>query len=231
MSLNNNRKIVIPIIMVLIGVLVVTAVILLLKVQPEESSPEGCASIVYEPNIDYNFVGSLDFTLEKQTSEFLEIKAGRKNKLFSLGKFTLNLEPNTVLKIPKLWLYFFSEKLSDREDGLYGLRDSYLSNIILKTGSKTQEINLGRSGEHSFIELVDCPLGNIYPVDKETELDFEFLLEIGCNDYQDGVCLDSDGKSLDYIDGADLLAKVRLFVESFQNFTKDIIASTSFEYK
>lgn len=198
--------------------------------QPEELL-EGCKEIKYDPSIDYNFVGSVDFVLEEPPAEFLEIKKGEDKRLFSLGKFKLSLEPNTILIITRLWLYFFSEKLSDREDKMYGLEDSYLSKIIFKRGEKTEEVSLGRSGKHSFIELTDCPLGNIYPVNYNTEFEFEILLEIGCNNFKNNACLDNEGKSLDYINNIDLLAKIRLFAISFQDLTKDISITTKFKYK
>ncbi len=197
--------------------------------QPDELL-EGCKEITYDPAVDYNFVGALDFVLEKPAAKFLEIKKDEDKRLFSLGKFKLSLEPNTVLIITRFWLYFFSEELSDREDKMYGLEDSYLSKIIFKRGEKTKEVNLGRSGEHAFIELTDCPLGNIYPVNYKSEFEFEILLEIGCNNFQNNACLNNKGESLDYINNADLTAKIRLFAISFQDFTKDIFIPIKFKY-
>lgn len=200
------------------------------KLQPEENLEEGCKEVEYNPDIDYNFAGSLDVVIEEPAVEFLEIKKDKQKRLFSLGKFKLNLEPNIVLRIPKLWLYFFSEELSDREDNLYGLEDSYLSKIILKRGEKAREVKLGKSDEHSFLELMDCPLGNIYQVDYETTLIFEVLLEIGCNNFQNGKCFDNKGKPLDYINGADLLVQLRLFAVSAEEFSKDISIPLKFKY-
>ena len=129
-----------------------------------------------------------------------------------------------------MWLYFSSEALSDRDDKLYGLEDSYLSRIILKLGEQSREISLGKTGEHMFIELDDCPLGNIYPLNRETEINFEILLEIGCKNFKDGACLDNEGKPLDYLNGADLTATIRLFALSWQDFTKDISIPSHFKY-
>lgn len=200
--------------------------------QPQPAEPlEGCKEIKYDPDVDYNFVGALDFVLEKPVAQFLEIKKDQEKTLFSLGRFKLPLETNTVVAIPKLWLYFFSEKLSNREDKMYGLEDSYLSRILVKVGDKTKEINLGKSDTHSFIELTDCPLGNIYPVNYESELTFEILLEIGCNNFQNNACLNNENKSLDYINDADLTAQIRFFAISFQELTKDISILTKFKYK
>ena len=237
-----NQKIDPLIALVIIGVLAITVVILSgeLKIeehqsqlmpQPRENPWEGCKSAEYDPSIDYNFVGSLPFIIEEPPVQFLEINKNQEKRIFSLGRFKLNLEPNTVLQIPKLWLYFFSEKLSNREDNMYGLEDSYLSKIILKVGDKTKEIKLSKSNEHSFIELEDCPLGNIRPVNYGTSLEFEFLLELGCNNFKDGVCLNNEGEVLDYINGADFLAQIRLFGVSYQDFTKDIPILVHFKYE
>lgn len=243
-----NPEIIIPIILIIIGLLVITAIFLLKGENGQEPGPGskpgaeaqphpqpegepwgGCIWQKSSPDVDYNFVSGLDFVVEKPVDK-LEIKKDQEKRLLSLGKFRLPIETNTVLRIEKLWLYFFSEKLSDREDKLYGLEDSYLSKMILKVGDKTKEINLGKSGTHSFIELTDCPLGNIYPLNYETYLDFEFLLEIGCNNFQKGDCLNNAGKSLKYIDGADLTAQIRLFAISYQDLKKDLTIETEFKY-
>lgn len=201
------------------------------KPQPNENPWEGCKEIIYDPNVDYNFMGTLNVVQADSPAQFLEIKKDQEKRMFSLGKYKLPLETNAALRVTKLWLYFFSEKLSDREDNLYGLEDSYLSRIVLKVGNKSKEINLGRSGEHSFIELSDCPLGNIQAIDYETELTFEILLEIGCNNFKSGECLDNDGKPLDYIDGAELTAQMRFFAISADEFYNDLSVSTKFKYE
>lgn len=196
-------------------------------------TPDGCGSIEFDPKVSsdqYNTVGSLDFISIKEPDKFLEINKDQGKRIISLGKFELPLETYTILKIPKLWLYFSSEALSNRSDKLYGLEDSYLSAIILKVGDKSQEVKLGKTGEHAFIELDNCPFGNIYPLSRETELNFEVLLEVACNNFENGVCLDNSGKPLDYINGADLTAAIRLFAESYQNFTHDISIPLYFKY-
>jgi len=200
---------------------------------PQPEQEVGCQAIELDPKVDsnkYNFVGSLDFVTIKPADETLLISKDQEKKIFSLGKFKLPLETYTILKIPKLWLYFSSEALSDRDDKLYGLEDSYLSRIILKVGKQSREISLGKTGEHMFIELDDCPFGNIYPLNRETELNFEILLEVGCNNFKDGACFDNEGKSLDYLNGADLTATIRLFAISWQDFTKDISIPFHFKY-
>jgi len=203
------------------------------SISPYQEQETGCKAIELDSKVDsdkYNFVSSLDFVVMKPADETLFIGKDRQKRMFSLGKFNLPLETYTILKIPKLWLYFSSEALSDRDDKLYGLEDSYLSRIILKLGKQSREISLGKTGEHMFIELDDCPLGNIYPLNHETEISFEILLEIGCNNLQDDICLDNEGKSLEYLNGADVTAVIRLFANSWQDFTKDISILFHFQY-
>lgn len=244
-SIKKHKKILTPIIIALIVILIIVAVLILIKKSnPQPSGPtpkpqpnsdvwETCKQMTYniKKSEGYNFVGALDFVQETPTAKFIEIKPTAEKQIFSLGKFTLNLEPKMVLVISKLWLSFYSDKLSKRDDKLYGLEDSYLSKIIFKKGNLTKEIKLGATGEHSFIELDDCPLGNIYPVDYETQIDFEILLEVGCNNLKDSACLDNSEKPLDYISGADLLAKIRLFALSYQEFDKNISIPMKFKYK
>ncbi len=193
----------------------------------------GCKQLKLDINDPdkYNFFSSLDFTTIKSADTTLLINKDQQKRMFSLGAYELPLETYAVLAIPKLWLYFSSEALSDRDDKLYGLEDSYLSKIILKTGKQFQEINLGKTGEHVFIELDDCPLGNIHPVNRELKIDFEIILEIGCNNFKDGACLDNEGKPLDYINGADLTASIRFFVISGETFTNDMSMPLHFKYE
>ncbi len=195
---------------------------------------DGCKLIQLDPDINtsiYNTVGSLDFVSTKEPDKILEIAKDGSKRIISLGKFKLPIDTYTILQIPKFWLYFSSDTLSDRSDKLYGLEDSYLSAIVLKVGDKSQEIKLSKTGEHAFLEVDNCPLGNIYPLKKETALDFEITLEIACNNFKDGACLNNKGKPLDYIDGADLTAAIRVFAISYQSFTKDITIPLSFKYK
>ncbi len=205
--------------------------------QPLVSQPgptsDGCKLIELDPKVSsnqYNTVSSLDFIPINEPDKFLEIDKDQGKRIVSLGKFELPLETYTILKIPKLWLYFSSEALSNRSDKLYGLEDSYLSAIILKVGNQSQEVKLGKTGEHVFIELDNCPFGNIYPLSRETKLDFEIFLEVTCNNFENGACLDNGGKPLDYINGADLTVMIRLFAESYQNFTHDISIPLYFKY-
>lgn len=194
---------------------------------------KGCRPVELDLNNPnkYNAVSSLEFVQIKPADDTLLIGKDQQKRMFSLGKFKLPLETYTILNISKLWLYFSSDVLSDRDDKLYGLEDSYLSRIILNVEKQSQEISLGKTGEHTFLELDDCPFGPIYPLNYETEMNFEILLEIGCNNFKDGACLDNSGKLLDYINGADLTASIRFFATSQENFTKDISVPLHFKYE
>lgn len=242
-SIKKHKKILTPTIIVLIVILIIIALLISIKKpkssgsiprpQPNSDVWETCKQMKYDikQQYTYNFLAALNFVEEIPHAEVIEIKPTPEKQLISLGKFTLDLEPKTVLVIQKLWLYFFSEKLSDRDDNLYGLEDSYLSKIIIKKGNLTKEIKLGKTGEHSFIELDDCPLGNIYAVDYPTQIDFEIILEVECNNLTGGVCLDNSGKPLTYIHGADLEARLRLFAASEEELNKDISIPMKFKYK
>lgn len=204
------------------------------SIKQSSTLEEGCQNLEIDSSVDpnkYNFVGTLDFSSVKPADEFLLISKDKKKRIFSLGKFKLPIETYTLLRISKLWMYFTSDKLSDRKDKFYGLEDSYLSRIILKVGNKERKIELGTGGEHMLIELIDCPLGNISPVNHETSVEFEILLEIGCNNFKDNACLDNGGKPLDYINGADLSTTIRFFVVSWEEFTKDIVIPVHFKYE
>ena len=236
-----KRKLTISIIILLIVILAIVGLIIIFKgpvskkAVPITKNPwGGCGEKIegYDPKFDYkyNYVSALDITTEKDVDTSLIIGKDGEKRTFSLGKYKLNLEPDSIVFIPKLWLFFASEKLSSREDKLYGLEDSYLSKIIFKVGNYTKEVNFGKTGEHSFIELASCPIGNFDAVNYKTDLEFEFLLEIGCNNLKDGACLDNSGKPLDYIDGVDLLATIRFFVVSGEQFNQDLKISASFKY-
>lgn len=237
-----NQKIIVLIIFLMIGILSICGLLFILKEKPGADKAHliseypwgGCREINgYDPKVDYkyNYMSALDITIEKEGDKHIIIGKDAQKRTFSLGKFKLHLEPNSMVFIPKLWIYFSSEKLSDREDKLYGLEDSYLSKIVFRVGNNTKEVKLGKTGEHSFIELDNCPIGNFDAVNYNTEQEFEFLLEISCNNFKDGKCLDNKGKSLDYINGADLSALIRFFVVSMQSFNKDIDISTEFKYE
>ena len=172
----------------------------------------------FPPNIDYGCAGpgSINLTTIKEADSVWKIS--KKVKTISLGKYRINPPQYTVLDITKLWLYFFSDSLGREGDNLYGLESSYVSRIILMVNGYEREIKLG-GDEYMFIELDDYPLGDYYPYEN-VDLEFEFLVE-----------LEYDGKEpLDYIDGADIQAQIRIFAIGCQEFTKDIKTSAKFEY-
>lgn len=180
---------------------------------------------------DYNTIGSLDFITAKEPDKIWLIGKDQKKRTFSLGAYKLLLEKNTFLMIPKFWVLFTSDSLSDRSDNIQGLQDAYLSRILFRKDSKTQEIKLGTSGEHMLVELGDYPFGDLTPQDKNSEFEFEILVELACNNFQNGECLDNEGKPLDYINNADINAEIRISAVSFQNFEKVISASANFKYE
>lgn len=154
----------------------------------------------------------------KEPDSIWQIKRDGKKTIVSLGKYRINNSGKMVLDIPKLWLYFFSEDLSDREDNLYGIKKSYVSGITLIVNDYKRELKLG-GDEYMFIELDDYPLGDLYPYIQKTALEFEFLVE-----------LEYDGQDqLDYINGADIQSQIRIFAIGCQEFTRDIIIDANFE--
>lgn len=166
--------------------------------------------------------------LKEPDGEWLIRKDGEITTV-SLGKYKITAPVNLVFDIPKLWLYFFSETLSDREDGLYGLEQSYTSRIILMVNGYEREVRLG-GDEYMFIELSDYPLGDLYPYDREAILEFEFLIELKCKNLEDGTCLDNSGKPLDYINNTDIKTQIRIFARGCEEFTNDIVTDGKFRY-
>ena len=175
--------------------------------------------------------GSFDPVLVKQPDKVWEID--KRGKIISLGRYRVNHPKFTVLDIPKLWLYFVSESLSKRDDKWYGLEKSYVSKIILKVNGHEREIKLG-GDEYMFIELDNYPLGDYYPYE-DMNLEFEFLIELKCSNLKKGifrksVCLDNQGKPLNYINNANIQAQIRVFAVGCQEFTEDIIVDGNFKY-
>lgn len=165
---------------------------------------------------------------EEHSKEWLIDKNGEKT-IVSLGKYKITAPIYLFFDIPKLWLYFFSKKLSDREDFLYGLEESYTSRILLIVNGHERELNLGGS-EYMFIELSNFPLGDLYPYDKEAILEFEFLIELKCKNLENKKCLDNEGKSLDYLKSADIGAQIRIFAVGCQEFSNDLMIESVFKY-
>jgi hypothetical protein len=158
-----------------------------------------------------------------------EIPKDGTTKIVSLGKYKIKNPIYTLLDIPKLWLYFESEKLSDRDDKVYSLEKSYVSKMTLVVNGYGKEIKLG-GDEYMLIELDKYPLGDIYPYDKETYLEFEVLIELKCSNVQNGVCLNNENNSLKFLDGADISPTFRIFAIGCQEFSHDIVVDAEFSY-
>lgn len=202
--------------------------VLLLPISPEENprrqeelgdlSFYGCASPgTIEPKI-----------IKEQNKEWL-IKRNGDATTISLGKYRITNPFRTIVGFPKIWLYFFSDKLSEREDGLYGLEKSYVSGITLMVNGSQRRLKLG-GDEYMFVELDDYPFGDLYPFDKLYGIDFEFLIELKCQNVDNGKCLDNGGKELKYLDGADIVPQIRIFAFGCEEFTHDIEIDSKFKY-
>ena len=155
----------------------------------------------------------------KNPDTLWEIPKDGTSKTISLGKYKIRNAARTVLDIPKLWLYFFSDKLSTREDKVYALESSYVSKMTLIVNGYEKEIKLG-GPEYMLIELADYPLGDIYPYDRETYLEFEVLIELKYN----------GNKSLEFLNGADITSMFKIFAVGCQEFDKDITIDAKFSY-
>lgn len=166
-------------------------------------------------------------TIKPPDSNWIVDKTSQKATI-SLGKYRITNKAKTLLEIPKLWLYFLSEKLSNRDDKLYGLEKSYVSGAKLIVNEQEREIKLG-GDEYMFIELDNYPLGDLYPYDKNIGLDFEFLIELQCKNVENGNCLDNQGQPLDYINRADIESQIRIFAIGCQEFTHDIFIQGKFD--
>jgi hypothetical protein len=166
-------------------------------------------------------------TLEAPDNEWIIKKDGIIT--VSLGKYRITAPVDLVFDIPKLWLYFFSDTLSDREDALYGLESSYTSKIVLIVNDFERKLNLG-GDKYMFIELDDYPLGDLYPYDKETTLDFEFIIELECKNLENGACLGNNGEALDYINNADIRSQIRIFAFGCQEFSNDMVIDSVLLY-
>jgi len=159
-------------------------------------------------------------TLEEPDKEWIINKNGK--TFVSLGKYRITAPSYLVFDIPKIWLYFLSEKLSDRDDGFYGLERSYVSGISLMVNDFERKINLGGE-KYMFIELDDFPFGDLYPYDREVFLDFEIIIELECNNLDKDTCLNNEGNSLNFINNADIQSQIRIFAVGCQEFTNDLV--------
>lgn len=185
------------------------------------------------PNIDYGCGGpsSSNSIVIKEADSIWEID--KKETLVSLGRYRINPPAYTILDVPKLWVYFKSDSLSNRDDKWYGLEKSYISGMILRVNDHDREVKLG-GDDYMFVELDDYPLGDYYPYDS-MDLEFEFLIKLNCNNVKGGIfrkdiCLDNEGEPLDYINDVDIQAQIRLFLVGCQDFTRDIIVNAELKY-
>lgn len=159
--------------------------------------------------------GSVNLTVVKEPDSIWSIS--KKEKIVSLGRYRITPPKYTVLDIEKLWVYFTSNALSNRDDKWYGLEKSYVSGMILRVNGYDREIKLG-GDDYMLIELKDYPLGDYYPY-KDMDLEFEFLIKLKRSD-----------ESLSRINGADVQAQIRLFLIGCQEFTQDIVANANLKY-
>jgi len=193
-------------------------------------NPKRAIPLTFEQLAIYGCAGPhhLESATVKELDKIWEIKKDGSVTRVNLGKYRINAPFNTVFDIMKLWLYFFSEKLSDRDDQVYALESSYVSKIILIVNDYEKEVKLG-GDEYMLIEL-DYPLGDLYPYDKAAVLEYEFIIELKCKNVRGGKCLDNEGKSLNYLNGAKIVPQIRLFARGCEEFEKDITAEAEFKY-
>ena len=184
---------------------------------PADLSTYGCAG-----------PGQLEVQTLKQPDAFWELKKDGSTTTVSLGKYRIKAPAKTIFDINKFWLYFYSEKLGRKDDGLYGIQLSYVSKIRVVVNDFESVVKLG-GPDYMFIEL-EYPLGDLYPYDKAAILDYEILIDFQCKNIQNGACLDNDGKPLDYINGAEIVPLLRIFATGCQEFTKDFELPAQFKY-
>jgi len=111
-------------------------------------------------------------TIKEPDKEWIISRTGAETKI-SLGKYRIINLSKTILEIPKIWLYFFSNELGRKEDNMYALEKSFVKGISLVVNGQERKLNLG-GDKYMFIELDDYPFGDIYPYDKKIQ-EFEFL--------------------------------------------------------
>jgi hypothetical protein len=245
-----SKKINWPIIISLIVIVIVVAVLLYVDykktennapnppISGEEYKPEPISrddnprrEEIIKDSSKYGCAGpdTINPAITKEADKTWTILKDGTTKIVSLGKYKIKNQANMTLDVPKLWLYFVSEKLSDRDDKVYSLEKSYVSKMTLVVNGYEREIKLGGS-EYMLIELDNYPLGDIYPYDKETYLEFEVLVELKCDNLQGGECLGNNNNSLKFLDGADISPVFRIFAVGCQEFSNDIIFNAKFSY-
>lgn len=188
-----------------------------MPINPDELAHYGCGGPQH-----------LEGEVLKQPDSIWEIKKDGSLIEISLGKYRIIAPANTVFDITKLWLYFFSEKLSKRDDQIYALESSYMSRMRLIVNGYEKEIKLG-GDEYMLIEL-DYPFGDLYPYDRLANLEYEFIIELKCKNIKNGECLNNQGRNLDYINDVEIISQLRLFAVGCQEFDKDIEIGARFKY-
>lgn len=243
----SKLEIIIPIIVAIIVVVIFVYLdYRLVNKEPEpEPEPESSQTEIptdipdkhrdLDPNFDYGCggPGSINLTTVKEPDSVWIVGRDNKTRTISLGKYKINPPKYTVLDVSKLWIYFTSEVLSNRDDKWYGLESSYVSGMTLKVNNKDREIKLG-GDEYMFIELPDYPLGDFRPYEN-IDVEFEVLVELKCNNLEKrflgkNTCIGNNGEELKYIDKADIRANIRVFAIGCQDFTQDIVADANFKY-
>jgi len=164
----------------------------------------------------------------KEPDGVWEIKKNGDTAKVSLGKYRITAPANTVFEIKKLWLYFYSEGLSERDDSIYALESFYTSKMLIVVNNYEKEIKLG-GDEYMLIEL-DYPLGDLYPYEKAAVLEYELIIEFKCKNITNGKCLDNSNKPLDYLNDANIISTIRFFAEGCQTFEKDVEIEAKFKY-
>lgn len=195
-----------------------------------ENNPRRSEAIVDLPKYGCASPATIEPTITKNPDAVWRIPKDGTINTISLGKYKIINDDKTVLDIPTLWLYFTSEKLSNRDDKVYALENSYVAGMKIIVNGYEKEIKLG-GPEYMLIELSGYPLGDIYPYDRETILEFEVLIELECANLQNGICLSNGAKPLDFINDADITSMFRIFAVGCQEFTKDIFIESKFSFQ
>ncbi len=200
-----------------------------IPVSPSEN-PKRAQSIPADKLVGYGCAGpqNLEVLTLKEPDQIWEIKKNGDTTRVSLGKYRINAPENIVFDIKKLWLYFYSEGLSERDDGIYALESSYTSKMLIVVNDYKKEIKLG-GDEYMLIEL-DYPLGDLYPYDKAAVLEYELIIEFKCKNITNGKCLDNDNEALDYLNDASIISTIRFFAQGCQAFEKDMETEAKFKY-
>jgi len=245
----NKILIVIPIIIAIIVVAVFVYLDYKNNPKPEPGPSNGGQTSVYKPKpvspaenpfraipldpVKVNQYGCagpqhLETTMLNEPDRVWEIKKNGDTTRISLGKYGINAPANTVFDIKKLWLYFYSEGLSERDDGIYALESSYTSRMLIVVNDYEKEIKLG-GDEYMLIEL-DYPLGDLYPYEKAAVLEYELIIEFKCKNITNGKCLNNDNEALNYLNDAGIISTIRFFAEGCQTFEKDVEIEAKFKY-